>query len=176
MRHTALVSNRADAFVIPVRTVRRLLGLLVVALLLAAAVGLWQQRSRFVGSDASARIDGSAYQAVVLITNQAYFGKLTVAGDSYVLSDVFYVNQPDPNGRGQLVKRGSELHGPRDPMIIPARSVLFIENMRDDSEVVAGIKAIKSGQGGAAPATLSPAASIAPPATPTASARPTASR
>ena len=173
MRHTAFVSGRADAFVIPVRTVRRLVGLLVVALLLAAAVVLWQQRSRVFGADVSLRIDEGAYQAVVLVTNQAYFGKLTVAGDSYVLNDVFYINQPDPNGRGQLVKRGSELHGPRDPMIIPARSVLFIENMRDDSEVVAGIKAIKSGQGGPVPA---PPASIAPAATPAASTRPSPSR
>jgi len=173
MRHTAPVSTRADAFVIPVRTVRRLLGLLVVALLLAGALLLWQQRSRFFGSDASARIDGSAYQAVVLVTNQVYFGKLTLAGDGYLMSDVYYLNQPDPNGRGQLVKRGSEVHGPREPMIIPARSVLFIENMRDDSEIVAGIKAIKSGQGGSAPA---PAASIAPAATPLASARPSPSR
>ena len=170
------MSDRVDAFVIPVRTVRRLLGLVVVALLLAAAVVLWQQRSRFFGADVSLRIDDSAYQAVVLVTNQAYFGKLTVAGDSYVLDDVFYLSQPDLNGRGQLVKRGSELHGPRDPMIIPARSVLFIENMRNDSEVMTGIKAIKSGQGGVVPVASPPGASVAPPAPPTASARPTPSR
>ena len=80
------------------------------------------------------------------ITNQVYFAKVDVEGDTYLLSDVYYLTQAEAGAPSQLLKRGGEPHGPREPMIVPARSVLFIENLRDDSPVVNGIKAFKAGQ------------------------------
>lgn len=165
------MSSRNDAFVVPVRTVRRTL-LLIVALMVAVAfatIGYPIIRDRVAGS---LPIDRNGYQAVFLLTNQVYFGKLALDGDTYLLTDVYYLSTPTQDGTAsQLVKRGGEPHGPREPMIIPAKSILFVENLREDSPVVAGIKAFKSGQ--TAPATAAPA-TVAPAATGTA--RPSASR
>lgn len=146
--------------------IRRLLAVLVLVALLAGAVLLVQQRDRLFPTVAS-EIDRSGYQAVFLVTNQVYFGKLQLVGEDYLLSDVFYLSQPEAGTTSQLVKRGGEPHGPREPMIIPARSVLYIENLKDDSPVVVGIKAFKAGKTG-------PPASAAPAGTPVATARPTA--
>lgn len=150
---------------IPIGAIRRVTILVFVMgiVVLLALIG-WQQRERLFPA-ASTPIEPNLYQAVFLITNQVYFGKLQTDGDRYLLSDVYYLSQPaDPNARGQLVKRGVELHAPRDPMIIPARSVLFIENMRDDSEVSIAIRQQKSGQGSPAtpPATVAPSPSARP--------------
>lgn len=140
--------------------------------LLAAAAFVYGQRPSLFGNAAS-QVDRGAYQAVFLVTNQVYFGKLTIEGDTYLLSDVFYLSQPTESGTAsQLLKRGGEPHGPREPMIIPSHSVLYVENLRDDSAVVAGIRSFKSGQSSnpapVAPATAAPIASQSP--------RPSASR
>ena len=153
--------SRDDTFVIQVRTVRRLLAIVFVAALAAIAIAVYPAvRDRLQASP----IDRSAYQAVFLTTNQVYFAKVDVEGDAYLLSDVFYLSQPEAGAQSQLVKRGGEPHGPREPMIVPARSVLFIENLRDDSPVVNGIRAFKSGQT-SAPATTAPTATVRPSAT-----------
>ena len=82
-------------------------------------------------------------------------------------------------GTGQperLIKRGAEAFGPREPMVILSRQVLFFENLRDDSEIASGIRAIQSGQGGTAPlGSGAPVATLAP-ASATGTARPSASR
>lgn len=148
------------AITIPLGLVRRIVLVGVVILGAAVVAGVvWQQRDALVGSFARGlppEIDRSAYQAVFLSGGQVFFGRLSGRGDEvYVLSDVYYLSDPrEGNPRGQLVKRGSELHGPRDPMIIPADQVLLIENLRDDSEVVQAIKRNKAGE---------PLATLAPP-------------
>lgn len=158
--------SRNDAFVIPVRTVRRLLGLvLIIAVVLLGVAAYPTVRDRLQANP----IDRNAYQAVFLVTNQVYFARVELDGDDYLLSDVYYLTQAEAGAPSQLLKRGGEPHGPREPMIVPRRSVLFIENLRDDSPVVAGIKAFKSGQT-SAPATA------APTVVPTGTVRPSASR
>ena len=103
-------------------------------------------------------------------TGQAFYGKLAIVdADTYLLTDVFYLTNDDNGQPTRLVRRGVEVFGPREPMVIVGRQVLFFENLRDDSDLVKGIRAIKSGQ--------VPAATAAPPtaaATPTA--RPSATR
>lgn len=143
-------------------------GIVRIAVLLAVLVALgavaFQQRERLFPTVAS-QIDHGAYQAVFLVTNQVYFGKLQIVGDTYLLTDIFYLSQPAETGAtSQLLKRGGEPHGPRDPMIIPSRSVLYVENLRDDSAIVAGIRSFKSGQ----TAPPAPAAPTAPTARPSA--------
>ena len=91
-------------------------------------------------------IDRGAYQAVFLTNGSTYFGKLEPQGDDwFVLSEVFYLSGGDQTAP-QLIKRGSEAQGPKEPMIIPQDQVLFIENLRDDSEIVTLIEKFKSGQ------------------------------
>jgi hypothetical protein len=158
------------AVVISAAAVRRVLLWLVALALLAAAV--YFGRSIFNRAPAAAdQIDHGAYQAVFLTTGQAFYGKLTIAdADTYLLSDVFYIVPNDTAQR--LVKRGTEVFGPREPMVILARQVLFFENIRDDSDVGLGIRAIKLG--GSTPA--APATTALPLPTATATARPSASR
>ncbi len=150
------------AITISLGSLRRvLLRVLAAALLLVALAVLWQQRDALGGVFARgvpAEVDRNAYQAVFLTGGQVYFGKLGRGDDVYVLSDVYYLSEPrEGNPKGQLIKRGTEIHGPRDPMIIPTRQVLLIENLRDDSDVVQAIKRYKSGE-----APLAPAASPLP--------------
>lgn len=145
--------SRVDSVAIPIISILRgIIALVALAIVAAVIAIIWAHRDDLFGHSAIERhIDPNAYQAVFLTTSQVYFGKLRIDGDVYVLSDVFYVNQPE-QGSGQLVKRGSEIHGPRDPMVIPARQVLQVENLREDSQVVQAIRLIQSGQAPAAPA------------------------
>jgi hypothetical protein len=122
---------------------------------------------------AAAHIDRAAYQAIVLNVGQTYYGKLTVADEeTYLLTDVYYFLPAETGQPNRLVKRGGEFFGPREPMVILARQVLWFENVRDDSELAAAIRSIKAGQGGPAPAVTAPAATTPPSAT----VRPSATR
>ena len=146
-----------SAIVLPLSALRRaLVGFLVVLALGGVLLFAWGQRESLGGSifaqGVRDQIDPNAYQAVFLTGGQVYFGRLTVRGDNhYLLSDVFYLSPgeaqqtPDPQRPGQLVKRGTELHGPRDPMIIPAGAVLFIENLREEAQVSQAIRRFKAG-------------------------------
>jgi hypothetical protein len=92
------------------------------------------------------------YQSVFLNNGQVYFGKLGVSGSWLKLSDIYYLqaNQSlqqtasggEINDSGQnieLVKLGSELHGPTDTMYIERDKVMFWENLKEDSKVVDAI-------------------------------------
>jgi len=128
---------------------------LIVAALVVIGGAAWY----FGGSDLVNKSGGevlgvsSGYQAVFLVNGQVYFGKLEAAtDDALVLRDIYYLKvtqalQPanddetatqQPNI--QLVKLGSELHGPQDEMYLEQDKVLFWENMKDDSKVVEAIK------------------------------------
>ena len=113
---------------------------LVVAVLVV--VVLWQSGALPI------RLSGK-YQAVFLSNNQVYFGKLYNANSSYpTLRDIYYLQvtqvlQPrDPKSPAQqinLVKLGGELHGPEDEMRINKEHVLFVEDLKSDSQVVSAI-------------------------------------
>jgi hypothetical protein len=91
----------------------------------------------------------SSYQAVFLANNQVYFGKLTNTLFRYpVLKDVYYLrvaqdlqpqNPNTPSSQIQLVKLGSEIHGPTAEMKINRDQILFIENLKNDSQIVKAI-------------------------------------
>jgi hypothetical protein len=162
--------GRRDEIAIPIGPLRRLFGIIViVALVVILAAVLIAQRDRIrlaFGGTEAAYVDGTTYQSVVLLTNQVYFGKLRIDGDVYTLTDVYSFSGASDASTGtvQLVKRGSELHGPQDPLVIPGRSVLFFENMRPDSQVMQAIAKIRSGQTSTPPpaATASPARTASP--------------
>ncbi len=123
---------------------------LLLILIVLAAVILWKLGLLPVGAR-------STYQAVFLSNNQVYFGKLSNRSAQYAaLSDIYYlqITQPlQPRGAGQqpvpninLVKLGGELHGPTDKMEINRDHILFIEDLKADSQVVVAIAAYKSSQ------------------------------
>jgi hypothetical protein len=98
---------------------------------------------------------GSQYQAVFLSNGQVYFGKLYRERSQYpILREVYYLQvmqqlQPgteNPTANINLVKLGAELHGPTDEMRINRDHILFIEDLKDDSQVVQGIKRFKEGK------------------------------
>jgi len=140
-----------DAITIPVAPLRRIVTIVVaaaiVALVLIVAVSQRDRVRLLVGGTPAAYIDATTYQSVVLTTNQVYFGRLRIDGDVYLLSDVYSLNASGDSSSGsvQLVKRGGELSGPAEPMVIPGSAVLFFENMRQDSQVMNAIRQIKSG-------------------------------
>lgn len=162
-----------DAIVIPVSVLRRIFVMLVILILLIVVVLVVRTQlfragiATLFAPGAAELIDRSAYQAVFLTNGSTYFGTLREQGDEwFLLSDVFYLSVSEQSG-AQLIKRGSEPQGPREPMIIPRDQVLFIENLRDDSEIVTTIKRFKSGE---------IPQRTAPPPTPTRSPAPSPSR
>ncbi len=160
----------SEAITIPVAPLRRVGGLVIALFIIVVLLLLFvSQRDRvrvLLGGTEAAYIDGSTYQSVVLTTNQAYFGKLRIDGDVYLLTDVYALSAGGGDQSAsplQLVKRGGELNGPADPLVIPGRSVLFFENMRQDAPVMNAIRQLKSGQGSPiVPATATPARTPAP--------------
>ena|SRR5690242_16120263 len=91
--------------------------------------------------------NNNTYQAVFLTNNQVYFGRLSFDDGWVKLTNVFYLQvaqppattgqTPDVNQQTstQLVKLGSEPHGPEDAMYIEKDKILFWENMKPDSKV-----------------------------------------
>ena len=154
-----------NAIVIPIGALRRIFVMLLVLIALILVVLVVRTQlfragilSLFAPS-AAELVDRNAYQAVFLTNGATYFGKLEPQGDNwFVLTDVFYLSASDQSGT-QLIKRGSEAQGPKEPMIISREQVLFIENLRDDGEIVTLIKKFKSGQ---IPAATAPPPSATP--------------
>jgi hypothetical protein len=168
------VARRDSAVVISTGAIRRVVvTLLFLALVALVAVFGRQYLQRPPGL--ADQIDKNAYQAVFLTGGQVFFGHATVGDGSLALADVFYLAPNTDTSQpqlGALLKRGSELHGPREPMLIEVGQILFVENMRDDSQVVAAIKRFKSGEQPAA----TPQPATQAPTTPTGTPRPSASR
>ena len=106
----------------------------------------------------SGGINPSTYQAVFMVNNQVYFGKMHFGGDWVRLTDVFYLRvtqqlqPPTEDGQQQvlrnlqMVKLGGELHQPEDEMFIDRDKILFWENLNRDSQVVQFIDNFKAQQ------------------------------
>lgn len=100
------------------------------------------------------------WQAVFLSNGQVYFGKVAKQNKTEIkLEDIYYLQvtrplqqtaegqeQANTQGELSLVKLGNELHGPTDAMHINRDQVLFIEDLKDDSNVVTAIANYKIGQ------------------------------
>jgi hypothetical protein len=95
--------------------------------------------------------NNKVWQAVFLSNGQVYFGHLQNRNSQYpVLTEIYYLKvqqalQPEGNTNTNtntnqtqlsLIKLGDELHGPQDKMIINKDQILFIEDLKDDSQVV----------------------------------------
>lgn len=107
---------------------------------------------------AAINIDESKYQALFLTNGQVYFGKLhDFSRENYKLNDIFYLQtkttttdstNPQKTTSSdaadvQLIKLGSEIHGPDDQMIVNKQQVLFFENISNDGKVAKSIQEYK---------------------------------
>lgn len=118
---------------------------LMLALEIVGLLGLY-----FVWNNISF-VKNDAYQSVFLSNNQVFFGKVTYADSQYVvLSDVYYLQVPEALQKEAadqnlvLIKRGSELHGPKDSMKINKSQIIFIEEIKDDGKVAQAIRDYKA--------------------------------
>ncbi len=88
--------------------------------------------------------DTNSWQAVFLSNNQVYFGKIKhISSNTLVLTDIYYLqaseslaSPDDTNSKLNLVKLGSEVHGPKDKMTINRSNILFWEDLKDNSRIV----------------------------------------
>lgn len=129
-----------------------------VVVLVIITIAVWP-KSQSEGSGVTG-IASDKYQAVFFTNGQVYFGKLTGMNSDYMkLTDIFYLqtqaddSQVDPENpqqtttnqdNVQLIKLGSEIHGPEDEMIISKEQVLFYENLKTDGKVAQSIEKYKS--------------------------------
>lgn len=99
----------------------------------------------------------NSYQAIFLSDGQVYFGKLSnIKSDYLKMTDVYYLqsnSQTDATkesseGRPQpqLIKLGSEIHGPEDMIKIRSQQVSYWENLKTDSKVSKAIEEFKEKQ------------------------------
>ncbi|MDZ4221700.1 MAG: hypothetical protein U1C18_02395, partial [Patescibacteria group bacterium] len=93
------------------------------------------------------------WQAVFLTNGQVYFGQVKKQNQAeLVLNEIYYLQvtrplqqtaegeqQANPQGELSLVKLGNELHGPTDAMVVNRDHVLFVEDLKEDSNVVTAI-------------------------------------
>ena len=84
---------------------------------------------------------GARYQAVFLVNGQTYFGHYLDRLGPYVkVENAFYITQQPTTDENQtpesrLIRRGSELHQPLPYVLIPKSAILFVEDLRADSQV-----------------------------------------
>jgi hypothetical protein len=127
-----------------------------ILVLLLASAGTWFVINK---TGVTGSIDGSRYQAVFFTNGQVYFGKLKAMNGDYMrLTDIYYLqakstegNESNPQEASaqdasnvQLVKLGSEIHGPDDEMVINKDQILFFENLKKDSNVSSTISSYQS--------------------------------
>lgn len=90
----------------------------------------------------------NAWQAVFLTSGQVYFGTINrETKNVLVLKKVYYLQFNQEQQEGQtvvpqlsVVKLGQEPHGPEDEMRINKEHIIFIEDLRADSDVVRTIE------------------------------------
>jgi hypothetical protein len=160
--HTSEAKPRQVAYIRyarkPFSKKTRIVAAVIAALIvLGLIVGCWYKGTQMQ----SAYIEHDKYQAVFLTNNQVYFGKVQLLADRSVrMTDVYYLQSQtaaqaenekmaDPSQSGgtkatpQLIKLGSELHGPEDAIMFSKEQVLFWENLKSDSKVAKAIDVYK---------------------------------
>ena len=133
---------------------------IVLALFVVALVVGWAFWYTAQSSATVVPVEKDKYQAVFMSNGEILFGKLKTLDASHVeLNEVFYIRsntndatatdseevQTEDNGDMQLIKRGEEVHGPEDAMIINRDQVLYYENLKPSSKVSQLIQKYMSG-------------------------------
>lgn len=137
------------------RSLKRLLiPIVIVLVLIGAGIFGWSALSK-ANNSAMTAINSTQYQAVFFTNGQVYFGKLQNFNDEYLkMTDIYYLQtqstgetsdstNPQTSSTDasnvQLIKLGSEIHGPEDEMVISKQQVLFYENLKSDGKVAQSI-------------------------------------
>lgn len=129
------------------------LGSVLIAVVIVITGYMFMSETKLGGYD-------KEYQAVFLTNGQVYFGKVLSQNKAQVImDDIYYLQVTQPlqqteegqeqagsQGELSLVKLGNELHGPTDKMYINRSQVLFVEDLKDDSNVVTAITNYKNGE------------------------------
>ena len=132
---------------------KRKLFVIIIAVVLISA-GIFLSYLVLRNSSTTAHIESGKYQAVFFTNGQVYFGKLSPLSGGYLrLEDIYYLQTKsddastnpqetvaDTANDVELIKLGSEIHGPEDEMIVNKDQVLFFENLKEDSRVSQSIK------------------------------------
>jgi hypothetical protein len=128
-------------------TMKRVLLLLVLLVVVAVAV---LGGAKLLGDDDDDRVTEyvrtSGYQAVILANDRVFFGRLRPASEGfYVLRDAHYIRQQagereDDPPVSAVVPLSEELHGPENEMLINEAFIMSVEDLREDSEVLAVIR------------------------------------
>lgn len=132
---------------------------LSLALLVIIVIAVGYVAFLIVGSGNSIKSTGfggkDIYHATFLTNGQVYFSHIENPDAQYMqLTDIYYLRVQQalqPSAEGQqpaisLVKLGNELHGPEDVMLINRDQVLFIEPLKEESNVVSAIRKDKAGE------------------------------
>jgi len=128
-------------------------GMMLLVVIFVVVSMLWLNQTRLSGH-------GSDWQAIFLTNGQVYFGRITKQNQvEMVVKEIYYLQvttplqqtqegqtQQNPQGELSLVKLGNELHGPTDSMTINRDHILFIEDLKEGSNVVQAIDNYKAGQ------------------------------
>lgn len=133
-----------------------LLPLIIAIVVIALGLGAWLFFSH-QDSSLDSVINKDEYQAVFFTNGQVYFGKLETLNSDYLkMTDIYYLQangdksdssnpqQTSDTSGVQLIKLGSEIHGPQDEMAISRDQVLFYENLKPDGKVAQAIEQAKS--------------------------------
>lgn len=102
----------------------------------------------------SAFATSQSYKAVFLTNNQVFFGQLAPSRNGFVnLTHVYYIKDQaplvDPAQSGSdlsLLKLGRELHAPKDNISISRENILYMQDLSDNSRVLAAIHQANSSQ------------------------------
>lgn len=131
----------------------RIIGILAVAGVLLSAAALLRAEKLSSGSELPADLNNDRIKAIFLDNGQVYFGKLKAANNQFaLLEEPYYLERrtvlQEPVEEGEeaeteerisltaLGGEGLQIHSPEQAMYIPWDTILYIENLQDDSEVV----------------------------------------
>jgi hypothetical protein len=121
-----------------------LVGVFAVALLACLCVAL--RGGNDSGSPITSRIEAHRYQAVFLTNDRVYFGHLrALGGDWYELRDAYFIREKAATGKDTAAARqvapiSEELKQPGKHMLINARAIVQVENLKASSSVTQAIQ------------------------------------
>ncbi len=150
------LASRSDQATAPARRGSLWIASLVAAALLGALVGVGAaslvNREADAGADAfGGQVRPTTYQAVILSNDKVYFGQLRkVSDDFYQLRRAFFLQEARRDEKSEPVRAVvpliRELHAPENSMLIRADEIVVVENLDEDSPVLAEIRRLNREQ------------------------------
>lgn len=130
----------------PVRAIAALVAAALLGTFLGAGGAFLLAHGGDAGGDPfGGQVRGSAYQAVILSNDKVYFGQLRkVSDDFYQLQRAFFLREARRDEKSEPVRAVvpliRELHAPENSMLIRADEIVVVENLDEDSPVLAEIR------------------------------------